>query len=227
MRPYLSQPFRDDYELILLDPRGHGASDKPHDPTDYAFDRRVADVTAVLDHAGIERAIFWGYSMGGHVGYAFARYAPQRFHALIIGGMHPYAKPPESPMRQYAETLRVGRAAGMVAGLEQRFGPEPPARRARLLANDADALAADSTAMCAAPSFADALASLCIPVLIYAGDCDQPNHDNAERAATDIPQVTFVTLPGLEHMQGIVRSDLVIPHVRAFLAAVEAVSTAK
>jgi pimeloyl-ACP methyl ester carboxylesterase len=45
------------YELILIDARGHGRSDKPHDPAAYTLDKRAADVLAVLDDAGIERAI--------------------------------------------------------------------------------------------------------------------------------------------------------------------------
>lgn len=36
--------LRDDYRLILIDARGHGQSDKPHDEASYAFDRVVADV---------------------------------------------------------------------------------------------------------------------------------------------------------------------------------------
>ena len=41
--------LRSDYRLILIDARGHGASDKPHDPGAYELERRVADVVAVLD----------------------------------------------------------------------------------------------------------------------------------------------------------------------------------
>ncbi len=81
--------MKDDYELILMDPRGHGGSDKPHDPSAYARVTQVADVTAVLDDAGIEQAVYWGYSMGGRVGYGVAQYAPERFRALIIGGAQP------------------------------------------------------------------------------------------------------------------------------------------
>jgi len=42
--------LQDDFQLILLDARGHGASDKSHDPVAYARDARVSDVVAVLDH---------------------------------------------------------------------------------------------------------------------------------------------------------------------------------
>ena len=38
------EALRPDYRLILIDARGHGASDKPHDPDAYVLNRRVADV---------------------------------------------------------------------------------------------------------------------------------------------------------------------------------------
>ena len=59
------ESLRPDYRLILIDARGHGASDKPHDPDAYVLNRRVADVVAVLDALDIRKALFWGYSMAG------------------------------------------------------------------------------------------------------------------------------------------------------------------
>jgi pimeloyl-ACP methyl ester carboxylesterase len=40
--------LKDDYRLILIDARGHGASDKPHEPEVYSFQNVTADVVAVL-----------------------------------------------------------------------------------------------------------------------------------------------------------------------------------
>ena len=77
--------LRSDYRLILIDARGHGASDKPHDPDAYALHRRVADVVAVLDALKIAKALFWGYSMGGWIGFGTAKYSQERFRALVIG----------------------------------------------------------------------------------------------------------------------------------------------
>src|SRR3712207_4870218 len=54
-----------DYRLILIDARGHGRSDKPHDPNAYGHAQRAADVAAVLDDLAIDRAHFLGYSLGG------------------------------------------------------------------------------------------------------------------------------------------------------------------
>ena len=207
--------LKDDFALILLDARGHGASDKPHDPAAYTDEKRVGDVLAVLDHAGIERAVFWGYSMGGHVGYAIARYAPARFRALIIGGMHPYPRD-AAPIHRRAEALRTGGMIGFAAEMERQRGPLAPEMRARLLDNDADALAACSIAIGEAPSLAGALLDSALPALVYAGDRDM-YYMEAKRAAAGIPSVTFVPLPGLGHIEAEMRSDVVLPHVWAFL----------
>ncbi|MBN6051429.1 alpha/beta fold hydrolase, partial [Nonomuraea sp. RK-328] len=65
--------------VIAIDPLGLGASDAPHQAGDYSLERRVDSVTAVLDEVGVERAAFWGYSLGAMTGYAIA--APMRAFA--------------------------------------------------------------------------------------------------------------------------------------------------
>jgi pimeloyl-ACP methyl ester carboxylesterase len=217
--------LKDAYELVLVDSRGHGRSDKPHDPTAYVPDKRVEDILAVLDDAGIERAIYWGYSMGGHIGYAIAHFAPERFDALILGGMHPYARDAAQPGWR-AEAMRAGGMEGYVAELERREGRLPEPIRSRLFDNDPEALLAATTGSSGAPSFVEALARLRIPALIYAGDRDQPIHDEAARAAAGNAHVTFVTLPGLNHGEGSRRSDIVLPHIQAFLAGVQSAARA-
>src|SRR4029078_2530392 len=52
---------------LALDCRGHGESAKPHDPATYDRARMVADVFALMDHVGIERAHLLGFSMGAHI----------------------------------------------------------------------------------------------------------------------------------------------------------------
>ena len=48
--------LKDDYQTILIDHRGHGYSDKPHDPNCYSLEISVSDVVGVLDELGIGRA---------------------------------------------------------------------------------------------------------------------------------------------------------------------------
>ncbi|MCV7169469.1 alpha/beta fold hydrolase [Mycobacterium manitobense] len=54
--------------VINVDPLGHGGSDRPHDPDDYRADGVTADLVAVLDAEGVDRATVWGYSRGGWLG---------------------------------------------------------------------------------------------------------------------------------------------------------------
>ena len=61
--------------------RGHGRSDAPPGP--YTLDAYVADVLAVLDAVGIERAHLVGWSMGGNEITAFAGRCPERTASVI------------------------------------------------------------------------------------------------------------------------------------------------
>ena len=83
--------LKPEYRLILVDPRGHGKSDKPHDPAAYEMSLRAGDVLAVLDQLAIQQAHYVGYSMGGRIGFDIAKLAPARLSSLMIGGSNPFA----------------------------------------------------------------------------------------------------------------------------------------
>ena len=73
--------------MIGLDQRGHGASDKPHDPTFYSLERLVDDVLTVLDTYLIDEAHYVGYSLGARVGWQVALDAPYRIVKAVLGGI--------------------------------------------------------------------------------------------------------------------------------------------
>jgi pimeloyl-ACP methyl ester carboxylesterase len=56
-----------DHQLIMLDSRGHGESDKPHDSSAYELSLRTSDVVAVLDDLGLQKFDYFGYSLGGWI----------------------------------------------------------------------------------------------------------------------------------------------------------------
>ena len=64
--------------------RGHGQSDYPADPAAYSEALTVADMAALLDEVGADRAIVGGLSLGGYMSLAFHRAHPQRVRALLI-----------------------------------------------------------------------------------------------------------------------------------------------
>jgi pimeloyl-ACP methyl ester carboxylesterase len=208
------EALRPDYRLILIDGRGHGASDKPHDPDAYLLSRRVADVVTVLDALNVGKALYWGYSMGGWIGFGMAKYAKERVRALVIGGQHPYSRRME-PLRQVVEGGIAQGSEAFVAGMEEMFGPESAQRKQRLLSADLEAylaLAQDR------PGLDDILPSMLMPCCLYAGEID-PIYPEVEACSLHIPQVTFFSLPSLNHCDAFARSELVLPRVTRFLKA--------
>lgn len=71
-------------ELILLDPRGTGGSDRPADPRAYAIEDYVDDLEALRRHVGLERIDLLGHSHGGVVAIAYAARYPDRVERLIL-----------------------------------------------------------------------------------------------------------------------------------------------
>src|SRR5260370_20447050 len=76
---------------LLYDHRGHGRSDQPVSVEAHQFDEYVADVIAVMDSAGVDRAAMIGYSDGARLIYGLAARHPERVAAVVgIGGVaHP------------------------------------------------------------------------------------------------------------------------------------------
>lgn len=205
--------LRSNYRLILINSRGHGDSDKPHDEESYSLDRRVGDVTSVLDALGIEKANFWGYSMGGYVGFGMAEYAPDRLAALIVGGAHPYARD-QSGHRQLLQAGIQGGGNAFVAAFEKAMGPIPEDYAAKLRAADFRAWLAGAADRIGIEHVLKTMKTQCC---IYCGDAD-PLFAQARQASRQAPKASFFALPGLSHVQAFVQSDAVLPHVLAFLA---------
>jgi pimeloyl-ACP methyl ester carboxylesterase len=78
---YLAIALRSDFRLIALDMRGHGASDWADD---YSIESYAADLMAVIDGLGIERARLVGMSLGGTVACEFALRHPDRTESLAM-----------------------------------------------------------------------------------------------------------------------------------------------
>ncbi|MEU9859811.1 alpha/beta fold hydrolase [Streptomyces sp. NPDC047971] len=70
--------------LIVLDPRGTGASAEPADPASYRCDRQVADVEALRSHLGLERIDLLGHSASGNLATLYAAAHPERVRSLVL-----------------------------------------------------------------------------------------------------------------------------------------------
>lgn len=75
------------YRVLAIDQRGHGLSDKPHEPDAYAIRTLAADVETVMDQYLVEDAFYVGYSLGARVGWEVVRDLPQRINRAVLGGV--------------------------------------------------------------------------------------------------------------------------------------------
>jgi proline iminopeptidase len=74
----------EEYTLVMLNPRGTGGSDRPHDPGAYRLDDYASDLDELREHLGLERMLLLGYSHGGIVAQAYAVAHPARVRKLVL-----------------------------------------------------------------------------------------------------------------------------------------------
>lgn len=202
------------HRLILLDPRGQGQSDKPRDSLAYAMAQRTGDVIAVLDDLGIDRAVFWGYSLGGRVAFELAARYPERLSGMVAGGANLYRRIDVDTDPLLAQ-LREGMPV-VVREWERGFGPMPGPMRERWLKNDNEAMVAAWRAPGQPSSVVGNLGDLATRSLLYVGGADHMRDDVA-RPAESMPDAGLVVIDRLNHMETFYRQDRVLPHVQDFL----------
>jgi esterase len=86
----LARPLSEQFRVISLDLRNHGASFHSDEMT---YPQQAADVLALLDHLGLDQVAIVGHSMGGKVAMQLAKLAPARIRKLVVADIAPVAYP--------------------------------------------------------------------------------------------------------------------------------------
>ncbi len=185
------------FRAVALDARGHGLSEKPHEPEAYADEAMTRDAQALLDHLDLDRAHVVGYSMGATTALRVATTEPrvQRVVAVGVGGTT-LARHSTTGAPDGAQGLGTDLVDGLLADDPSEI-TDPIARQFRTLADsvraDRVALAAYSRARNA--DLAPDLGGIAVPVLVVAGVDDDLAGDPATLAAR-IPGASAATVPG-------------------------------
>ncbi len=199
-----------DYHVIALDCRGHGKSDKPHDPKAYGASM-AKDVANLLDHLKIEKAHIAGYSMGGMIVLDFLINFPDRCISAIVGGQgwnDPVAAASGPNVAQLiAESLEKGEGLRPLMELLTPEGrPKPSdeqikAMNTMLMAtNDAAALAAVARGFGGMAVTKAQLEKNKVPTLGLVGEID-PLKVATDAMAANMPNVeNVVVIPGADHI---------------------------
>jgi pimeloyl-ACP methyl ester carboxylesterase len=206
------------HQVVIIDARGHGQSDKPHDPDSYALPTLTSDVVAVLDTVGVDRAHFFGLSMGGRYALGMAKYAPARLRSLMVGAVSPW----RNLERGAAFLSFLAQGAEAFVPVWEAQAPISEALKARLRANDVKALMANQQRrMEHDDDILDALDGLSGPYRLIAGDQDNlAPYAEIVKFARGLPEGALITLPGINHLESMQRIDLVLPHLTALMQQV-------
>ena len=163
------------YRAVALDQRGHGKSQKPHDPDQYGL-TMVEDIRRLLNHLDIERTHLVGYSMGAKVTNTFRDRYPDRLITVALGG---YGWPWQSPKMTLEQSKARLKDATVLPG------------------NDLQALAAVRVGMFDLVPSMQSLQSNQIPAFAIIGDRDQAvplkDQDKLERTMTNL---RMLVVPG-------------------------------
>jgi pimeloyl-ACP methyl ester carboxylesterase len=208
-------------QVIALEMQGHGRTADIDRPLTY--EQMADDAAAVLSYLGVERADFFGYSMGALVSLQVALRHPDAVRKLVfmsatyaLDGVHP------GLMEGLGESTPEMMYGSMWHEEYLRIAPRP---------GDFATLFAKKTEM--DRGFTDlpddTIRSLQAPTLIIIGDSDLVRPEHAVQMfrllgggvfgdmPPGLPASQLAVLPGTSHVTAVERADLLLAIVPAFL----------
>ena len=228
------------HRCIAYAARGYPPSDVPESALSYSQTRAAADIAAVLDGAGVERAHVVGLSMGGFATLHFGLDYPERALSLVAAGIgYGAEKTREAEFRQAAELAAQGFETRGSRAFAEVYGSS--AARVQFEAKDprgwrefVDQLAEHSPlgsantmrgVQAARPSLydlEDRLKRLTVPTLIVAGDEDDNSLQPSIFLKRTIPASGLLVLAKTGHTINLEEPAAFNQAVADFLAQVAA-----
>lgn len=205
-----------DHSVITWDMRGHGHSAAPRDDALYSQGLTVADMGALLDQCGFERAIVGGLSLGGYMSLAFHAAHPERVDALLIIDCGPGYKNDaareawnQTAFARAAAIEREGAAALTAASAEQASAQHDDVQglvfAARNMLTQQDATVIRS------------LPDIQVPALVVVGADDEPFLAASDYMANKIPGAEKLVIANGGHAVNIDQPQAFNQGVRSFL----------
>jgi pimeloyl-ACP methyl ester carboxylesterase/class 3 adenylate cyclase len=227
--------------VIVFDRRGLGLSDRVASADLPTLETRIDDIRAVLDHLDLARAAIFGQGYGSPIAILFAATYPDRVSSLVLytpsakGGLrtedYPWGSTPEEHeawleynerawgTREFAAEW-LARLAPSAAGDDRTI--EWTAKLLRATASPAAARAIPR--MNAAMDVRAILPSVRVPTLVLSRDALTPKGgvdvESAEEArwiAEQIPDASFVLLPGRDYLPWVGDQDALVDEIAGFV----------
>ncbi|MGA0556511.1 alpha/beta fold hydrolase [Larkinella sp. VNQ87] len=173
------------YQVVLLDLRGNGLSDKPHSLAAYQNDAEARDIMALMMYLGLKNYDAVGYSRGSII-TARLLVLDKNLHSAVLGRMGADFTDPNWARRRAFAELFSGKAH-----LHPEFEGALNSAKNRGL----DTLALGFQQQTQPSTSPKELGRVKIPVLIISGDQDEDNGRAADLAKM-LPKAILKTVPG-------------------------------
>lgn len=196
------------FRVLAPDFRGHGRSPRVEGPSDCATAALAGDIVAILDHAGLERASVFGFSMGGGVALQLAMDRPGRVERLVVGGVG------DAAINALHDPAEVAAIAAAFAGRG------PGAARMRRVAENAGNDARTLLPFLGGGGWPGGLPDLhapAVPLLLIVAGNDQYMRETGELRKR-LPDADVLDAPGRDH-HDVLLDDAVRSRVVAFLGS--------
>lgn len=169
--------FANEYRVIAVDTRGHGASPRGNKP--FTLETFADDLKNLLDSLNIEKANILGFSDGGNIAVIFALKYPERVASLVLNGANLF---PSGLKSSFLIPVKVLFA---VFSLLSHFSRRAK-RRSELL-----------YLMAKQPNIQpERLSSIKCPVLVIAGTQDVIKEKHTKLIAASLPDSSLCFLKG-------------------------------
>jgi proline iminopeptidase len=117
--PYL-RPLARRYQLVLVDERGSGRSERLQDSRHYTLESMVEDIELLRKHLRLKRWVVLGHSFGGILAQAYAIRYPRRLAGLVLAGTASSAKSVNADFRRIRRATKAALRARLDA--HERMG---------------------------------------------------------------------------------------------------------
>jgi pimeloyl-ACP methyl ester carboxylesterase len=212
------ETFAPQWQVVAWDFRGHGDSDSPEDPALYSEAHTVADMAAILDAVGAERAVVGGLSLGGYMSLAFRQAHPERVRALMLFDTGPGYRSDDARAKwnRFAERQAEKFETRGLDALPK--GDEVAAARHR----SATGLALAARGMLAQVDahVIDGLPEIDVPTLVLVGSRDEAYFAATDYMVRKIPEATKAVVEDAGHAANLHQPGRFDAAVRDFLAGV-------
>ncbi len=182
--------------VILIDNRGHGASEKLYDPKLYGAPIMADDAVALLDHLGLKKVDIMGYSMGARITAFITLNHAAYVHRSIFAGLginmvHGVGDP--EPIAKALEADSVDDVDDLGGRMFRAFAEQTK--------SDLKALAACMRSSRQKINL-EQLSAVSTPVLVAVGSKDAIAGSGAELASL-IPGAQVLDIVGRDHMRAV------------------------